>query len=243
MKIRTTTALIAFALSANALAESAQTAPETEAAYDKPVKLALNFVYHIDADMPEQDVFVERAPGSGKVFRATKGDRDLSQALFAAAEPLPHDPFDVDAIGPYTKGDPLGMTLGEWFGAKGHGSYRCENGEARIDVEFDGLVPDGVYTMWHFFMASPPTDPFIGTYDLPLGSRDGSESVFVAAADGSARFERRFKPCLQLSGEHLMAGLAVAWHSDGNTYGVEPGEFATNSHIQLFLGLPPRSGL
>jgi hypothetical protein len=40
-----------------------------------------------------------------------------------------------------------------------------------------------------------------------------------------------------------MAGLAIAYHSDGNTYGAEPGDFGLNSHVQMFLGLPPRSGL
>ena len=228
-------------VSAAALIAGSALAGET--AYDKPVAIDLTFVYHIDADMAEQDVFVERAPGSGEVFRATKADRDMAQPVFAAAEPLPHDPFDVAATGPYPKGADIGMTLGEWFGAKGSGSYTCEDGKAAIDIAFEGLVPDGVYTMWHFFMAAPPTEPFIGTYDLPVGSRDGSASVFVADAEGNARFQRRFKPCLQLSGEHLMSGLAVAWHSDGKTYGVEPGEFATDSHIQLFLGLPPRAGL
>ena len=229
--------------SAVVLALCAQSVVANDAAYDKPVKIDLNFVYHIEADMAEQDVFVEHQPGSGKVFRATKGDRDLAQPIYASAEPVEHAPFDIDATGPYAKGAPLGMTLGEWFGAEGRGNYSCRDGEGHIDVAFNGLVPEGVYTVWHFFMASPPTDPFIGTYDLPLGSRDGSDSVFIAAADGTARYERRFKPCLQLSGEHLMAGLAVAWHSDGKTWGVEPGDFATNSHIQLFLGLPPRSGL
>ena len=97
--------------------------------------------------------------------------------------------------------------------------------------------------MWHFFMATPPTEPFIGTYDLPLGSRDGAQSVFTADAGGEARFERSFKPCLQLTGEHLAAGLALAWHSDGKTYGVEPGGFGSVSHIQLYTGLPKRSGI
>ena len=215
----------------------------SESVYDKPVDIDLTFVYHIEADMPEQDVFIEREPGSGHVFRATRGDRDLNKAIFAAAHPVPHSPFDLDALGPYERGPALDMTLGRWFEATGTGSYRCSNGEAFIDVTFTGLVPDGLYTMWHFFMAAPPTDPFIGTYDLPIGSRDGSDSVFRADASGSARFQRTFKPCLQLSGEHLMAGLAIAWHSDGRTYGVEPGDFGLNSHVQLFLSLPKRLGI
>jgi hypothetical protein len=211
--------------------------------YDKPVDIDLTFLYHVDMDMAEQDVYLERATAPDRVFRATKADRDMNQPVFASAERQEHSPFDVHATGPYPKGRPLGLTLGEWFAAKGVGSYACTDGEATIDIRFEGLVPKATYTMWHFFMASPPTEPFIGTYDLPIGGRDGSDSVFSTDSKGGAHFQRTFKPCLQLSGEHLMGGLAVAWHSDGRTYGVKPGDFGLNSHIQLFLMLPPRAGL
>ncbi|WP_227367829.1 hypothetical protein [Halomonas sp. M20] len=234
---------IEYATTACAVATLATPAWSETARYDDPVNIDLTFVYHIDADMAEQDVFVVREAGATEVFRATAADRDMGQPLYASAQPQAHSPFDIEALGPYPKGAAIDMTLGEWFGASGSGSYSCEDGAAEIDVAFDGLVPEGVYTMWHFFMAMPPTDPFIGTYDLPLGSRDGSDSVFTADADGTARFQRSFKPCLQLGGEHLMSGLAIAWHSDGQTYGVKPGEFGLNSHIQLFLGLPPRAGM
>ena len=230
-------------IAATAQKQEATAASGATQAYDAPVELDINFVFHIDDNLPEQDVFIEREPGSGKVYRATKGDQNLKAPLYAAAKPLKHAPFDAAAVGPWPKGRGLGLTLGEWFEAEGKGKYRCTDGQGHIAVEFNGLVPNGVYTMWHYFMAWPPTEPFIGTYDLPLGSRDGAQSVFTADAKGKARFERSFKPCLQLTGEHLAAGLAVAWHSDGKTYGVEPGAFATNSHIQLYTGLPKRSGI
>ena len=83
------------------------------------------------------------------------------------------------------------------------------------------------------------TDP----YDLPFGARDGSENSFTADAQGRAVFERTFKPCLQLSGEQLMAELAIAWHSDGKTYGHEPGVFSTNTHVHMYVGLPKRAGI
>lgn len=216
---------------------------EIAAEYDAPVSLDLNFVYHIDADLAEQDVFIEHKKGSGKVYRVTKADRDLSAPLFRTRNSIEHNPFDDGHNGPFKKGKSLDMTLEEWFAAKGHGSYTCVNGKANIDVEFTQLVPNSVYTMWHFFMANPPTKPFVGTHDIPIGSRDGSQSVFNTDAEGNAHFQREFSPCLQLTGEHLAAGLAIAWHSDGNTYGPLPGEFATKSHVHLFLGLPKRSGL
>ncbi|MEM1129961.1 MAG: hypothetical protein AAGH83_05490 [Pseudomonadota bacterium] len=211
--------------------------------HDAPVAFDLNFILHVQADVAEQDVFIEREAGSGDVWRPGPAERSFDAPLYASAEPQRHQPFDPAAVGPYPKGAPLNMTLGEWYEASGEGSYTCEAGEGHLHVDFEGLVPEGVYTLWHYFVAWPPTEPFIGTYDLPVGSRDGAQSVFVADKDGKAEFDQTFLPCLQLTGEHLAAGLALNWHSDGLTYGVEPGEFAHNAHIQLFADLPARSGL
>ena len=210
--------------------------------YDKAVSIEFSFASHIEKGMPEQDVFIERLLPD-RVFRPTNGDRKMSASLFASARPLRHDPFDDKAIGPWPKGKELGITLGEWLKADGKGSYTCKDGKARLTTVFTGLVPNGVYTMWHYFMAWPVTKPFNGTYDLPLGTRDGAQAGFRADADGKAKYEVSFKPCLQLTGEQLASGLAIAWHSDGKTYGPSPGDFGANSHVQLFVGLPKRSGI
>jgi hypothetical protein len=228
---------------AAALALSGGAVQAGEAKYDTPVNIDFVFIYHIDADMPEQDAFVVREPGSNEMWRATKGDQDLSQPIYASYDPVPHDPMNPEAVGPFPKGPELPLTLGEWFGATGAGTYSCVDGSAEIDVSFTGLVPDGVYTMWHWFNADPPTEPFKAGFDIPVGSRDGSDSIFIADAEGNARFERTMKPCLQLTGEHLMAGLAIAWHSDGQTYGVHVGDLGKNAHVPLFLVLPKRAGI
>ena len=213
------------------------------AIYDAPVEMELTFIFHIDDGMTEQDVFYERAPGSGEVWRPTGATRDLGAPLYAPAVVVPHTPLQTDIVGPWPIGAPLGVTLGEWFAASGGGTYRCVDGEGELSLTFENLVPNGVYTMWHDFFVWPPTEPFIGTYDLPFGARDGSENIFTADADGDAVFERAFQPCLQLSGEQLLSELAIAWHSDGNTYGHEPGEFSTETHVHMFVVLPHRAGI
>lgn len=235
-----------LALSTAIFADTTSTTPETpivKAAYDAPESMTLNFIFHIDDGMAEQDVFYEKVPGSGEVFRPTAATRDMDAPLFAPAEEVKHNFLDTTDTGPYPKGRPLGMTLGDWFAAKGGGTYTCENGVGTVDFRFENLVPNGVYTMWHDFMVWPPTDPFIGTYDLPFGARDGSENVITAQANGSARFHRTVSPCLQLTGEHLIADLALAWHSDGKTYGPLPGVFSTATHVQIYVTLPERTGL
>ena len=111
------------------------------------------------------------------------------------------------------------------------------------ETEFSGLVPNSVYTMWHAFIALPPTTPFSGTLDLPLGARDGSESVFVADADGKARFQHSFSPGLEMSDVWTTAMLAINYHSDGKTYMANPGKFGLNAHVPLFVMLPNRDGI
>ncbi|MEL7114064.1 MAG: hypothetical protein AAGP08_00495 [Pseudomonadota bacterium] len=209
----------------------------------QPIAFDLTFMTHVDAGVAEQDVYIERAPGAREVYRPGPSFTDVNQRLFASAKPQSHNPVDPAAVGPFPKGAELDVTLDEWLGARGDGHYHVEDGEGHLTIAFEGLVPNGVYTLWHFFMVNGETDPFIGTFDLPAGAFDGSQSIFVADAEGTATFDQTFETPLQLSGEQLGAGLAVNWHSDGKSYGVLPGEFGRNAHIQLFASLPGRPDL
>lgn len=203
----------------------------------------LAFITHLDASLPEQDVFIEREAGSSDVYRPTIGDNDMNAQLYKTATPVPHNPFDEEAVGPHPKGEAFGMTLGEWLKHQGTGTYTCANGEGTLDTQFTGLVPNGVYTMWHAFTAIPATKPFSGFLDLPLGARDGSTSVFVADDNGAASFSHTFKPCLQMSDVWTTSMLAINYHSDGKTYAGLPGDFGYNAHVPLFLMLPQRDGI
>lgn len=69
--------------------------------------------------------------------------------------------------------------------------------------------------MWHAFMKKPPTQPFTGFLDLPMGDRDGSQSIFTTDENGTAKFEVRFKTCLQMTARQTAALLAIAYHGDG----------------------------
>jgi len=200
--------------------------------------IKLDFKSHLDANLPEQDVFIEREPGSGEVYRVTTADQDPSAPLFKAARPVPHNPFDTAAIGPHPKGEPFGYTLGEWLRHSGTGTYTCANGEGRLEMTFSGLIKYGVYTIWHTFTAMPVTTPFSGYLDIPLGARDGSTSVFVADANGEAAVSQRFEPCLQLTTNWTTSLLAINYHSNGRTYAGRPGMFGYNAHVPLFLLLP-----
>ncbi|MFO6464311.1 hypothetical protein ACK8OR_07960 [Jannaschia sp. KMU-145] len=215
----------------------------TAAETDPKEDMALTFIFHIDEDLTEQDVFFERVPGSGEVFRPTGATREMDAPLYAPATAVPHTPLQTENTGPWPRGKALGITLGEWFAASGQGRYSCVDGTGHVEIRFENLVPDGLYTLWHDFAIWPPTDPFIGFYDTPFGARDGSENAFTADASGAAHVVRTITPCLQLSGEQLISELAIAWHSDGRTHGPTPGEFSTDTHVQLYVPLPQRAGL
>ena len=236
-------AVLQLLTSALVIAAAFFTGTDEPAVIDDPVSLELAFVTHLDMDLPEQDVFIEREAGSGEVYRVTKGDHNMNAQLYKTAEETPHDPFNPDAVGPHKKGEPLGMTLGEWLKHAGTGSYTCQAGVGTLDLQLTGLVPNGVYTMWHAFMAIPPPVPFTGTLDLPLGARDGSESVFVADKKGRKNFKHTFQPCLQMSDTWTTSMLAINYHSDGKTYGGHPGPFGSDAHIPLFVMLPQREGI
>jgi hypothetical protein len=73
---------------------------------------------------------------------------------------------------------------------------------------------------------------------MPVGARDGSESVFTADTSGIAVYQASFEPCLQGGGSQLGSGLAIAYLSAGMTYGHEPGSMGDKTHIHLFSMLP-----
>ena len=205
---------------------------------DKTIRLT--FVDHLQAGLIEQDVYVERVPGSGEVFRVLPEEREkyLDAPVYTAAQSIHHDPFDPNGCGPYPKGEPMGMTLREWLGGSGTATYRCEEGWGTFKASFENLVPNATYTLWHFFMPTPPTKPFTGTLDLPIGERDGSQSVFTTDSKGRATLDIQFEHCLQLTDKQLASGLAIALHSDDKTYGPAPGDFGKVTHVQLFTMLP-----
>ncbi len=69
--------------------------------------------------------------------------------IYAAAEMVDHSLFATgDApFGPYVKGQALGMTLGEWLAAGGQELIPCTGDRAKLDMTYEKLVQNGVYTL------------------------------------------------------------------------------------------------
>lgn len=217
-------------------AAAAMAAP---AAADDAIELL--FAGHLEYELVEQHVYVERQPGSGEVWRVTPPEtyRYKDAPIYATAQTVANAPFTHggSAIGPHPRGKALGMTLGDFIAATGTGTYECDDGIGTVEVSFDNLVPDGVYTMWYSLIPRPVLDPFV-VLSMPLGARDGSQSPFTADRDGHADYSARFTPCLQLGGLQVDAVIDIAWHSDGNTHGATPGPFSTVTHVSMWANLP-----
>jgi len=205
--------------------------------------IELVFVDHLTAGLIEQDVYIERIPGTGKVYRVQPSEREkyLNSRVYSIKKGQHHDPFDKKQIGPYSKRRYLGMNLEKWLSAKGTATYSCNEGWSTFKADFVNLAPLAKYTMWHFFMPAPPTEPFTGTLDIPMGDRTGEQAVFETDIHGNASLEVSFESCLQLGGDQLMSGMAIALHSDDKTHGSDPGVFGKNSHVQLFAMLPKQN--
>lgn len=186
--------------------------------------------------LPVQHVYISDGPDT--VIRPLNFDPTiLNEPLFSAAEPISDTlapPFD---LGPFPKGQPLGFTLNEWNAAEGHGTYTLTGSRARLDLTFDHLVPNGVYTLWCVTLQFVPE--FAVLEELACGPLDGSENTIIADENGHAVFQLEMEP-FPVSTEEFVYELAVAYHSDGLTHGSTVGEFGMNAHTQMVYDfLPP----
>ena len=183
------------------------------------------------------------ADSSGQVIRVegskSNDTSNMAKMLYAAAAPTQHDPFKQgqNPLGPFSKGKPLGFTLEKWLGARGIGIYSVDGDNAGLDLSFKNLVPNGAYTVWCSRITLPPNDNIV---DSPCGAEDGSENMFSADAKGNGALSIKLKK-LEPSTKEETSLIALAYHSDGKTYGASPGDFGLNSHVQIFFMMPAPS--
>jgi hypothetical protein len=198
----------------------------------------VTMVTHLAAALPEQDVYAEIPAGSGQVQRVTVDNYEehLTRPVYAAQSTVEHDLFQLglNPLGPYTKGADLDFTMKSWLAATGTGTYTVNGDEARIDLSFENLVPNGLYTLWCAEVTVPPN---VNILDKPCGAADGSENIFTADEDGHAEVQLDTR-ALPASTEETSQVLAIAYHSDGQTYGPIPGAFGLNTHVQIFYMIP-----
>ena len=72
--------------------EAPRTTQDSTPAREGEQKIEIAFITHLDAGLAEQDVYIEREPGSGKVFRITGGDHNMKAPIYKAAVKVAKNP-------------------------------------------------------------------------------------------------------------------------------------------------------
>ncbi len=122
------------------------------------------------------------------------------------------------------QGKPLSLTLERWLAPTGGGTIVCTGESAAALDQFRGLVPNGVYQLFRnrFTPDGPRRSPF--------GKPDGSDSSFVAGADGTATVTSVLPFCPDPTD-----GVLLSYHPDGTIHGPLGGDVGVNMHNQLLV--------
>jgi len=166
----------------------------------------------------DPQVFVE----STAALQGTGPQNIVHVAGFSPA-PLAGDPSSPIFA---ANGLPLGISLGEWLGARGTVTITPGTRGAAVTSTFTGLVPGGLYSLFKVTFSSKGNsfDPLDG---------DGKASSFSAGSDGSGSISTVAPFVLT----HENAVLLV-YHSDGSTHGMARGLPGITAHHQLIARVP-----
>lgn len=197
----------------------------------------LAFVNHIQAGLPEQDVHFLTEDGLAMRLDVIHPMSVLYQNMVGVTESYPQDPFRIsDApLGPYEAGEDLGFTAMEWLAGTGTGTYYANHTTASLELSFENLLPNAVYSIWCTRVTLPPE--FTVTHTA-CGLIDGSDGVFTTDAEGNGAITITEVSPLEPSSDTARSAITVFYHSDGMTHGYTPGEYGVNTHFQLLSMLP-----
>lgn len=135
--------------------------------------------------------------------------------------------MDMDVLGttilPSVDAD--GAPEENWLDAWGFAiAHADEDGNLVVDIYANNLVPEGVYTLWGVNMG------MVGMQVAPAGGAEAN--AFTASEDGDIAFT------VTVGADESYEMLAVAYHSDGQTYGDEPGAMGEVTFTHLMGAFP-----
>jgi hypothetical protein len=209
-------------------------------ASDAPVVLELVFETHVSGGANEQDVYVA-SEIEGTVQRITAeqaNDPAFTELVaFSAGEPVTRTPGDLENVGPFTMGEPLPFTMGEWLAAGGEGKFTADEQGGSLTLSFTNLVPGGLYTLWCAELPKPPNASGIKPKNIACGAPDGSDNVFTADTSGDGQVAITMDVLPQSTAD-IAGVVALAYHSDDRNHGAKPGNFGSQTHVQLMYKVP-----
>ncbi len=142
------------------------------------------------------------------------------------------------------------LTFSEWKEAEGTARFRCNGRATFYEMEFSGLIPNGVYTVWVSPLLSQKTVQSVWTPDTDmlglgaLGGSGGLKNIVLADEMGNAVLTGdmgsgplsnfgEIASCVLTSARGL--AMIVDYHIDGNTYGDTAGPDHTEVGHMIFL--------
>lgn len=121
-------------------------------------------------------------------------------------------------------GRSLGVTAGNWFGARGTLIVDPAQAHPAVSAAFAGLIPGGSYSLFVMTLGNEAMSPLDGS---------GRSGNFTADAAGRAS--------LQLTAPSPMThanAVVLVYHSDATAHGSDPGQLGTTAHPQLVYRIP-----
>jgi hypothetical protein len=175
--------------------------------------------------------------------------RDAGGAPLTPDSPEDTPVYDARFHNAATAPDGHQLTVGELTTVTASATAKCVGPGTQIKIDAEGLVPNGVYTVWLLIFNGPfPAGPGpIGPFPFgnlaglgPLGQHDGSQNSFQADENGEGHLNVVVHPGLLyaeppppfLAGvqypingclDELEFHLVAVYHFDSMTYGSGPG--------------------
>jgi hypothetical protein len=124
------------------------------------------------------------------------------------------------------QGKSLGITVGQWFAARGQVTLTPDGSNTRATLQFTGLIPRGRYSMFenHFAPSGITFAPLDGT---------GKTNSFNAGSNGTASLTVVVPGPVTPSD-----GILLVYHSDGVDHGMHRGQIGVIAHHQLITRMP-----
>ena len=148
---------------------------------------------------------------------------------------------------PYTQviaPDGHAVTLNEFHMVSGWADVKCINSGTHVVVHLQGLIPNGVYTLWamRFNSANPGPPDGVGALGAPDGSgnvlkvnSEGTADLSVIMPGGNLSIFGSLPNCWSSTYKVMVAG---AYHLDRQTHGSSPGGSGGFSTYVLQFGFP-----
>ncbi len=164
------------------------------------------------------------------------GDMPVDDAELVYARNVFEEP--IGELYPIEAPDGHHLTLGEWRQAKGTATASCDGEITKYSLSFSGLIPNGVYTVWHLLLDKrKESDQSVSIENElvgmgALGGGNGEFNNIIASPTGEGQLTVEVAPGpMSLIGDHPACSITslpgffmvLNYHIDDKTHGIRPG--------------------